>query len=326
MTTTQISEPELDLKLIWQAFRRRKGIIALFSFISLLIATLVAIISPPSYVAVSKFVYQTSAKSGSGLNALASLAGMNLNTSNDASAYIVDIVKSGDMVGKLIDTSWNVSLATPDTNTPITLEELWKIKTDTTKDRWKDRKREGMLSRLLSDNYIALEQDKKTGVFYLTTEFEDPKLSKTINEFIIRELNNTLVAKMVSKASVNRSFIEDRLKDVKLDLIRSENALTHYRERNRDRLNPYDQLQESRLQRDVLINTQIMGELQKQFELAKIEEAKDMPVLEIVDPPRTPIEKNKPKRKKILMIGLLAGVLFGCCFAVGADFISQRRA
>lgn len=325
MNQIQEKEPELDFQFFLQLLQRRKWVVIFTCAVSIALSVYVAIISPATYVVSTKLIYQSASKSGSGIAALASLAGMSMGTGNDASAYLSDILKSGEMLGKLLDREWKTSLALKDTAQTLTLERLWDVKSDTLVPNWRERRREGMLGRLDKDDYIMFEQDKKTGLILLVTEFEDPRLSYDVNVFLFQELNRVLIEDMLSKATDNRKFIEARLKEVKVDLIRSENVLLGYRERNRDRLDPLGELSESRLQRDVMINEQVMAELQKQYEMAKIEEAKDMPVLEIIDAPRMPVEKNKPKRKKIVVIGALAGIVFGSVLALGLDLLLKHR-
>ena len=53
--------------------------------------------------------------------------------------------------------------------------------------------------------------------------------------------------------------------------------------------------------RDVQINATIYTELRKQFELVKIEEVKNIPVINVMDSARAPARKDKPKRATIVV-------------------------
>lgn len=296
-------------------------LIAIFCFVFVK-----ALFSPSFYQSTTKIVYQSSAKSTGGLAALASLAGVSVGSSGeDASAYLADIVKSGDLAALVLDHSWLTSDASSDSSKKVTLEALWEIETDSTIPNWEAKKRTSLLKKLREESYIQFSQDKKTGVITLTTEFEDPRVAFDANVFLFQELNHTLVNKMNSKAKGNRQFIESRLTEVKQDLARSENVLRAYKERNRLRLDPGDVLEENRLQRDVLINQEVMIQLQKQYEMAKIEEAKDLPVLDIIDSPRMPVEKSRPKRRMMVMLGLLVGIFVGALAAIAYDLWLERK-
>lgn len=291
-------------------------------------AVVIALLSTPFYQSVTKMVYQSSAKSTGSLSSLASLAGISMGSSDasDASAYMGDLVLSDDLLGQLLDRTWKVSRALPDTSTPVLLETLWKDEADTTMPDWQAWKREMLLQRLTKGSYVTFDQDKKSGVMTITTEFEDPRVAYDVNVFLYKQLNDMLIHKMNFKAKANREFIEGRLTEVKADLVRSEEVLKNFREANRLRQDPDYQLREGRLTRDVSLNQEIMLQLQKQYESAKIEEAKDLPVLDIIDSPRIPVEKSKPKRRMIAMGGLAGGIILGILAALGYDaWLEWRR-
>ena len=89
--------------------------------------------------------------------------------------------------------------------------------------------------------------------------------------------------------------------EVKEDLTKSENVLKEFREKNRQVLSPQLLLEQERLIRDVQINATIYTELRKQFELVKIEEVKNIPVINVMDSARAPAKKDKPKRAIIVL-------------------------
>ena len=76
----------------------------------------------------------------------------------------------------------------------------------------------------------------------------------------------------------------------------SENKLKEFRERNRQVFCTQLLLEQERLLRDIAINGTLYGEMRKQYELAKIEEIKNIPVLNVMDRARPNAMKDKPKR------------------------------
>ncbi|POZ62206.1 GumC family protein [Chromobacterium alticapitis] len=71
--------------------------------------------------------------------------------------------------------------------------------------------------------------------------------------------------------------------------------------------------------------------LSKQYEIAKIDEAKDSSLIQVLDPAVPPTQKSKPKRSMITLIGLLGGVFLGILTALirarlaTADEASHQR-
>ena len=108
--------------------------------------------------------------------------------------------------------------------------------------------------------------------------------------------------------------------EVKQDLTKAENRLKEFREKNRQVLSPQLLLEQERLIRDVQINATIYTELRKQFELVKIEEVKNIPVINVMDAARAPAKKDKPKRATIVL-----SVFFLSFFgAVGFSIVRQQ--
>ncbi|MCL2102340.1 MAG: hypothetical protein FWH22_11585, partial [Fibromonadales bacterium] len=57
----------------------------------------------------------------------------------------------------------------------------------------------------------------------------------------------------------------------------------------------------------------------KKYELAKIEEAKDMPLLDVIESPRRALNYSKPRPKIIVVAGTLGGIILGLLVALGLD-------
>jgi len=321
------NEEDIDLaELIKRVLRHKVLAISVFVIVVGL-AFAFALLSTPFYQTESKIIYQTSGGSqSSGLGALAALAGVSTSKGDDPSAYLQDIILSNDMIQSILAEKWRVTKALPDTLTPVELKTLWKIEPDTTIEDWKIKMEYGMLWKLKKGKYIVFSQDKKSGVITLSTEFEDPQVSYDVNNFIYNQLNDILKNKMHFKASENRKFTEERLAEVKENLKEAEEDLRRFRQQNRLRMDPSDELKDARYQREVLLNQEIMIQLQKQYEIAKIDEARDMPVLDIIDIPMKPIGKSKPKRKIIILVGGIAAVFFAVLAAVFYDIFLEKRA
>ena len=63
----------------------------------------------------------------------------------------------------------------------------------------------------------------------------------------------------------------------------------------------------------------------KQFEAAKLDEAKDFSTVQIVDPATPPDYKYKPSRARICIIGTMLGMFLGCAWAFFADYIRSLK-
>lgn len=323
---------ELTISIIRRTWRRK--VLAAVSFVLVLgIAFYVAMTAVTFYKTEAKIIYQAASSSttGGNLGALASLAGLSMKKGDDPSAYLEDIILSRYMLQSILNEKWLLSKALPDTDmdtlTPVPLQTLWKIKPDTTHEGWQIALEHGLIGTLRGGRhkYIVFTQDKKTGIIKLTTEFQDPRVSFDVNNFIFNQLNDILLNRMHFKASENRKFIEERLAEMRQTLKESEDDLRMFRQRNKLRIDPTEELEDARLLREVTTNQGIMIQLRTQYELAKIEEARDMPVLDIIDASTRPIYPSKPKRKLIVLIGGMAAVFFAILFASLYDIFLEKK-
>lgn len=162
--------------------------------------------------------------------------------------------------------------------------------------------------------FSILSKIKKTGILTLTVNMPDPKLAYEMNVFTLNNLSNYIRNSIQSQIKEKRYFIEKRIQEVKCNLEASENALALFKERNIMSTSPKVVLEEIRLNRNVTLNQELYIQLQKQYELALIEEKDDQALIQIIKNPEIPLQRSKPDRKKILLIGTILGLMAGGVF------------
>lgn len=80
-----------------------------------------------------------------------------------------------------------------------------------------------------------------------------------------------------------------------------------------------------KLVRDVKYYETINELLVKQFEIAKLDEAKDMAVLQVMDKAIEPDRKSKPKRAFIVLLSTFVGLFLGVLWAFVAEAVEKAR-
>ncbi len=144
---------------------------------------------------------------------------------------------------------------------------------------------------------MTVNLDPKTSIVTLSVEMEGPQLAADVLNALIGELDTFLRTKKITSASEQRKWIEARLQQVEGELRNAEDALKNFREKNRRVTDsPTLLLQQERLARNVQVESTIFVELKKQFELAKIEEIKNISVVNVLDEGRAPVKKERPHR------------------------------
>lgn len=76
----------------------------------------------------------------------------------------------------------------------------------------------------------------------------------------------------------------------------------------------------SDLYRRVTLEEALYSLLSKQYEIAKVEEEKEIPTVRVLDPPDFPERKSFPPRAEIIIFGAIMGLILGVCGVLGPAF------
>jgi tyrosine-protein kinase Etk/Wzc len=89
---------------------------------------------------------------------------------------------------------------------------------------------------------------------------------------------------------------------------------------------PQDQVAYLRKQRDVQYHTLIFDLIARQFEAARLDEAKASPVIQVLDAAQPPDRKSGPFRALWMLAGGILGFFFGCARVIGSYVIARVEA
>ena len=341
-TTNEINNDEISLKELiqkikeWVAYLKAQWkLIIAISAIGGIIGFTYAYFQKPTYKAVLTFALEEDKGGGGGLGGalgLASSFGIDLGSSGGgafAGTNLMELMKSRLLVEK---TLLNPVVVNKET---ISIAELY-IRNNNLREVW-DTKPELKNIQFLPNadraNY-SLQQDSLLQVLYkavtapkvLSIQQKDKKVSIT-NIEVISE--NEAFAKLFCEnlaKETSEFYIETKSKKAKLNLeilqkqtdsIRAElnGAITGVAAASDNvyNLNPAYNVKRSpstRRQVDVQANTAILTQLVAQLELSKVTLRKETPLIQVIDKPILPLEKEKlGKLKSLILGGFLAGFL-----------------
>jgi hypothetical protein len=334
----EISLKELIIKIKeWGAFLKSKWkSIFIIGTIGAIVGLTIALFEKPTYKAVLTFAMEED-KGGGGLSGalgLASSFGIDLGGAGGGGAFaasnLAELMKSRLLVEKVLLEPIVINGKT------ITLAEYY-IQINKLREVW-DKKpnlksvqflpnvdrsiftlqQDSILQKihksLIDKEHLSIMQkDKKVTILSIEVTSENELFSKIFCESIAKETSDFYIETKSKKSKINVNVLQRQLDSVRNALngaitgVANETDIVY-------NLNPAFNIKgapSKKRQIDVQANTAILTNLVVQLELAKITLRKETPLIQLIDRPILPLQKEKfGKLKSIILGGFLAGFLY----------------
>ena len=151
------------------------------------------------------------------------------------------------------------------------------------------------------DELISVKEEI-SGLITVSVLMQDPSLAANIANYIAEFVKEFISLEQQREASRNREFVENQKTEAKYQLEKSEELLTDFRKKHPIQLDtPEYQMIRSRLEYSVEENRTVYITLRQQYEIAKIEEAKENLLVNMLDNAEPAVKKAKPKLMEPIM-------------------------
>ena len=250
-------------------------------------------IAQPVYLTTAKLLPTGEDNSLSNIQGLASQFGLALPFQSGSNLSFSDIypeiVKSRQLTGIVLEKKFNTRKFGQNQLLKNILSRQYRL------DKYDVDERFKRSSEILQDN-IKVSKARLTSIVTLEVRGLEPEFAVDLANTIISESDKLQREFKTHQVSDKRSFIEERIKDVKKDLESAQEDLKEFREKNRQvQYSPALLLEEERLTTEMDVKKEIFSTLKQQFELVKIEEVEEGATVQILDKPVAPYEKSSPK-------------------------------
>ena len=336
MDNDEISLKELIQKIKeWVAYLKTQWkLIVGISLLGGILGIVYASFVKPTYLATTTFVLEEDKGGGGGLGGalgLASSFGIDLGGGGGglfSSTNIIELMKSRLVIEKTLLNSVQVA------GKEISLADYY-IQINELKDDWakksalvninfpvnSDRSKfslqqDSILQTISADlkknNLTIAQKDKKVTIISLTVKTESELFSKLFCEQLLKETSDFYIETKSKKSRLNVDILQKQADSIRAEL---NNAITSVavESDNVYNLNPAFNVKTSpsrRKQVDVQANTAILTQLVAQLELSKVSLRKETPLVQLIDRPILPLEKDKVGLLQSLVLGgFLAGFL-----------------
>jgi capsular polysaccharide biosynthesis protein len=350
---------EIDLAEILKSLWNRRRFIARFAGVVVLLGLIVAIFSPIEYTSTTTIIPQSDKASGSNLQGLAAMAGIDLSADqhnellspmvypmvvssvpfqkelmhskitiggHDKPIALIDYyTKKGYQKFSLISFLKKYTLGLPGV---IVTAFAHRGDSDTQVDSLS----QGNIEILTEDEnkcmtilteQIAVNIDSKNGYISLSATMPEALMSAQVAARVQELLQEYVTRFKLQKAQTNLDFIEARYQEVKINFETKQRALAAFQDANRDISSAVARTRENRLSNEYNLAFSIYSEMARQREQASIKVKEDTPIFTVVKPVTLPMEKSAPRRGFILAVSLILGLLIGAGLALILPFMKE---
>jgi tyrosine-protein kinase Etk/Wzc len=281
----------LDLLIV---FAKHKKMIMLVTFAAALFAVGYSLLMPNIYTGTAKILPPQSSQSSSinsimlsQLGGLAGGAGAALGL-KDPNALYIAMLKSRNIMEKIVR--------------HFDLQTVYEAKT-------------------MTDAFKALEKEStissgKDGVIIVEVDDKDPQRAAALANAYIEELNILMQTFALTEASQRRLFFETQMKPEKDKLTDAMILLDK---------TPNTSLQYMDAMRNFKYHESIYDVLIRQFASAQLDEAKDSPLIQILDKATPPEKKSKPKRSLIVILATLVAFFLAVIWAFIKEALTRSK-
>ena len=339
--TPQIDNDEISLKELvlkikeWYQFLLTKWkLIVLVGIIGASIGFSYAILKKPIYKAVLTFAMEEEKSAGGGLSGalgLASSLGIDLGSSAGgafAGSNLIELMKSRKLVEKTLLSPITVN-GKPQSLADYYLDfneekEDWDgepllkgLEFPVDADRAKfSLQQDSILFTIYKDlikyDLSVLQKDKKITIINVEINSISEQFAKTFCEILAFETSNYYVEVKSKKSKMNVYILQHQADSIRTELNNAISGVAATTDNvfNLNSAMNVKRTPSARRQVDVQANTAILTQLVGNLELAKVTLMKETPLIQIIDSPILPLEKEKPgKLVSLVLGGFLAGFL-----------------
>ena len=136
-----------------------------------------------------------------------------------------------------------------------------------------------------------VNNNAKDNTITISIEFYDPEMAAKMVEYFLATLTDHMSSETKRVAKTNRKYLEEQLEATA----------------------------------DPLIKQKIYNLIAQQIETSMMSEVKENFAFKVIDPPKVPDKKIKPKRSQMVMISFVTSLFAGIFLAFFLEYISKVR-
>jgi uncharacterized protein involved in exopolysaccharide biosynthesis len=175
-------------------------------------------------------------------------------------------------------------------------------------------------------NLVQVNLKARTGVVAFEVRMPNAVLAQEVAQRFLDEVSRFNQEQRQSRAGAERRFTDGRVIQLQRELRDAEDRLQAFLQKNRDyRNSPELSAERDRLNREIDLRQTVFGTVAQSNEKARIDEARDTPVITIVETPNLPGRPDGRGRLTWGLFALLVGASAGVAIGYSKEALERRR-
>jgi len=157
--------------------------------------------------------------------------------------------------------------------------------------KWKSEEEKMWAGIRFLETAIRVNPVQKDNMIQITADFKDPRVARDLAGYALAELTEYMSSEARRVAETNKKYLESQLDKTA----------------------------------DPFIKAKLYSLIAQQIETSMMAEVKENFAFKIVDPPRVPDKKVRPKRMQMVMISFFVSLFLGIFAAFGKEYVAKAR-
>lgn len=141
------------------------------------------------------------------------------------------------------------------------------------------------------EDALKINPKQKENTIEISMEFKDPKVASDIVNYVLSEITDYMSGETRRVAETNQKYLESQIDKTA----------------------------------DPFIKTKIYALIAQQIETSAMAEAKENFAFKMIDPPKVPDKRIKPKRRSMVAISFVVSLFLGIFVAFGKEFLEKQK-
>lgn len=185
-------------------------------------------------------------------------------------------------------------------------------------------KKESKVCKIIID-HISMDVNPKEGFVTISARMPEAIASAELCETVLFLLKKYVINSKVQKAQANLNYIEEQCEIARLDYEQKQNRYARFMDANRGVVTNVANVERTRIAAEMELSRSLYNELAKNVLTAKIRVNEETVAFTELSPVTIPNEKSKPQRLKIIFIWTFLGIMAGCAYVYGIDWLKEQK-